>query len=143
LDDGSILLNARTARPTRFRSVWVTDDLGKTWRTHETHRNTLIEPNCNGTLCRFDYEEDGEKKHVLIFANPHSQTGRDHHTIQVSFDDGHTWPEKCRLLLDEGRGNGYPSMTRIDNYIGIVYEGSQAHLVFEKLSLDELLKRGE
>ena len=142
LDDGSILLNARSARPTKFRSVWVTDDLGKTWRPHETHRKTLIEPNCNGSLLRFDYEEDGELKHVLLFANPHSETGRDHHSIQVSFDEGRTWPEEYWILLDEGRGNGYPSMTRIDaSHVGIVYEGSQAHLVFEKLSLNELLRR--
>ena len=142
LDDGSIMLNSRTVRPTKFRSVWLTDDLGKTWRPHSTHRNTLIEPNCNGSLLRFDYEEEGKPKHVLLFANPHSQTGRDHHSIQVSLDDGLTWPEDYRILLDEGRGNGYPSMTRIDaSHVGIVYEGSQAHLVFEKLSLNELLKR--
>jgi len=144
LDDGSILLNARTARPKKFRSVWVTDDLGQTWRPHETHRKALIEPNCNGSLLRFDYKEGGKSKHVLLFANPHSQTGRDHHTIQVSFDEGRTWPKEYRLLLDEGRGNGYPSMTRIDErHVGIVYEGSQAHLVFEKLSLKELLRRAE
>ena len=144
LDDGSIMLNARSARPTKFRSVWMTDNLGKTWRPHETHRKSLIEPNCNGSLLRFDYQEGGKPKHLLLFANPHSQTGRDHHSIQVSFDDGRTWPEKYRLLLDEGRGNGYPSMTRIDSsHVGIVYEGSQAHLVFQKLSLNELLRRGE
>ena len=144
LDDGSIMLNARTERPTKFRSVYVTDDLGRTWRPHQTHRKALIEPNCNGSLLRFDYREEGQPKHVLLFANPHSQTGRDHHSIQVSFDEGRTWPEEFRLLLDEGQGNGYPSMTRIDDrHVGIVYEGSQAHLVFEKLSLDELLgKRG-
>jgi sialidase-1 len=142
LDNGSLLLNARTARPTKFRSVWLTDDLGKTWRPHETHRKTMIEPNCNGSLCRFDYTENGKRKHVLLFANPHSQTGRDHHSIQVSFDEGRTWPTKYRLLLDAGRGNGYPSMTRVDaTHVGLVYEGSQSHLVFEKLSLDELLKR--
>ena len=28
---------------------------------------------------------------MLLFANPHSQQGRTHHTIQVSFDDGKTW----------------------------------------------------
>jgi len=33
-------------------------------------------------------------------------------------------------------------LTQIDNdYIGIVYEGSQAHLTFEKISIGELLKR--
>ncbi len=144
LDDGSVLLNARTARPTKFRSVYVTGDMGRTWRRHETHRKALIEPNCNGSLLRFDYQERGKPKHVLLFANPHSQTGRDHHSIQVSFDDGRTWPKEHRILLDEGRGNGYPSMTRVDkHYIGIVYEGSQSHLVFERLSLDELLGRTE
>ena len=52
-----------------------------------------------------------------------------------------TWPKKYHLLLDEGLGNGYPSMTQIDNhYIGIVYKGSQAHLIFEKIAIDELLK---
>ena len=142
LDDGSILLNARTTRPTKFRSVWVTKDLGQTWQAHASHRKSLIEPNCNGSMIRFDYLEDGKAKHVLLFANPHSQTGRDHHTIQVSFDDGLTWPEEYHLLLDEGRGNGYPSMTRVDNrHVGIVYEGSQSHLVFEKISLDELLTK--
>ena len=28
-----------------------------------------------------------------------------------------------------------------DRHVGIVYEGSQSHLVFEKFTLDELLKR--
>ena len=144
LDDGSIMLNARTGRAAKFRSVYVTDDLGRTWLPHPTHRKALIEPSCNGSLFRFDYREGGQAKHVLLFANPHSQTGRDHHSIQISFDEGRTWPEKYRLLLDEGRGNGYPSITRIDDrHVGIVYEGSQANLVFEKLSLDELLRRGD
>lgn len=141
LADGSIMLNIRNDRE-RFRAVYVTSDLGQTWRPHETNRNTLIEPNCNASLVSLDYGPPGEKKHVLLFANPHTQQGRTHHTIQVSFDDGRTWPEKYHLLLDAGRGAGYPSITRIDeDYIGIVYEGSQSQLTFEKLALDELLKR--
>ena len=116
-------------------------DGGQTWQPHETNRDTLIEPNCNGSLLRFDYHDAGEKKRVLLFANPHTQKGRTHHTIQVSFDDGRSWPESHHLLLDEGRGAGYPSLTRVDDsHVGIVYEGSQSHLVFEKLSLDELLR---
>ena len=136
------MLNARTDGPTKFRSVYVTADLGKTWRQHETHRLALIEPNCNGSLYRLDYQDDGQPKHILLFANPHSREGRRHHTIQVSLDDGRTWPEKHKTLLDEGRGRGYPSISRIDDgHIGIVYEGSQADLVFERFSLEELLRR--
>ena len=126
----------------RFRAVFTTHDLGKTWEPHTTNRNTLIAPNCNGSLLRVDYEHAGERKHVLLFANPHTQKGRTHHTIQLSFDDGQTWPQSHRMLLDEGRGAGYPSLTRVDDqHVGIVYEGSQSHLVFEKLSLDELPRR--
>jgi len=141
LGDGSIMLNVRNDHE-RFRAVFVTNNLGQTWQAHETNRNTLIEPNCNGSLVRVDFEKAGEKEHVLLFANPHTQQGRTHHTIQVSFDDGRTWPKSHHLLLDEGRGAGYPSLTQVDDsHVGIVYEGSQSHLVFEKLSVDELLRR--
>jgi sialidase-1 len=139
LGDGSIMLNVRNGRE-RFRAVVVTKDLGQTWQPHPTSRDTLIEPHCYAILLRFDYERDGRKQHVLLFANPHSQEARERHSIQVSFDDGRTWP--TRLLLDEGRGNGYPSLARVDaRHVGIVYEGSQAHLVFERNALDELLEQ--
>jgi len=142
LSDGSIMLNCRTASALRLRTVAVTRDLGKTWKPHETNRKTLIEPICNGSLYRFDYRANGKTGSVLLFANPHSQKRRTHHSIQVSFDDGKTWPKKYRMLLDVGRGAGYPSLSRIDDkHVGIVYEGSGAHLVFEKISIDELLKR--
>ncbi len=140
LGDGSIMLNIRNDHE-RFRAVVVTNDLGQTWKPHATSRNTLIEPNCNGSLLRVDYEQSGNKKQVLLFANPHTQKGRSHHTIQVSYDDGKTWPDSHHLLLDEGLGAGYPSLTRVDDgHVGIVYEGSQSHLVFEKIPLVELLE---
>lgn len=141
LSDGSIMLNVRNDQE-RFRAVAVTKDLGRTWQAHETSRNTLIEPNCNGSLLSLDVDQDGRRRHVLLFANPHSQRGRTHHTLQVSFDDGRTWPESHHRLLDEGRGAGYPSLTRIDaDHVGLVYEGSQAHVVFEKFKLAELLRK--
>jgi len=143
LDDGSLMLNMRTERDIALmRSVFTTRDLGQTWTAHPTHLKGLIEPSCNGSLLRFDYQDGGEQKHVLIFANPHSQQRRDHHTLKVSFDEGMTWPEEYHLLLDVGGGAGYPSLTRIDDrHVGLVYEGSQAHVVFEKFSIDELLHR--
>jgi len=140
LGDGSIMLNIRNDHE-RFRAVVVTKDLGQTWTPHPTSRNTLIEPNCNGSLLSVEYERDGVAKRALLFANPHSQQGRTHQTVQVSFDDGLTWPDSHHWLLDEGRGAGYPSLTRIDrDHVGIVYEGSQSHLVFEKLALVDLFE---
>ena len=137
--DGSLMLNMRNEKE-RFRAVFTTQDLGETWRPHATNRNTLIEPNCNGSLLRLDYDQDGQKKRALLFANPHTQKARTHQTLQISFDDGNSWPQSHHLLLDEGLGAGYPSLTRVDNeHIGIVYEGSQSHLVFEKIRLEKLL----
>lgn len=142
LGDGSIMLNIRNNHE-KFRAVFVTRDLGETWQPHATNRNTLIEPTCNASLFRVDYTEGEKQKHALLFANPHTQKTRTHHTLQVSFDDCRTWPEKYHRLLDEGRGAGYPSLTRVDaGHVGIVYEGNQSHLVFEKFALADLL-RGE
>ncbi len=140
LGDGSIMLNCRTERPTKFRTVNITRDLGRTWTPHPTSRKTLIEPSCNGSTYRFDFREGGRNRHLLLFANPYSQTGRDHHSIRTSFDDGKSWPR--RLLLDVGRGAGYPSLTRADDkHVGIVYEGSGAKLVFQRVSLRDLAGR--
>jgi sialidase-1 len=141
LGDGSIMLNVRNTRRTGYCAVAVTPDLGRTWSLHPTHNNTLIEPTCNASLLRIDYHVKGERRHALLFSNPQSKTDRTHHTLQVSFDDGMTWPEEYRLLLDEGRGFGYSSLTRFGDHIGIVYEGSRSQLVFERFSVDELLHR--
>lgn len=139
LSDGAIMLNMRNDHE-RYRAVYVTSDLGRTWQAHATNRNTLIEPNCNASLYRVDYQESGATRPLLLFANPHTQKGRTRHTLQVSLDDGRTWPDKLHLLLDEGRGRGYPSISRVDDgHIGIVYEGSRADLVFEKIALKDLL----
>jgi sialidase-1 len=140
LGDGSIMLNARTERPEKFRTVATTRDLGKTWTPHPTNRKTLIEPSCNGSLYRFDLRADKRNRYVLLFANPYSQTGRDHHSIRVSFDDGMTWPR--RLLLDVGRGAGYPSLSRAGkDHVALVYEGSGAKLVFQRFHIEELTGR--
>jgi sialidase-1 len=139
LSDGSIMLNIRNDHE-RYRAVVVTKDLGQSWQDHPTSRTTLIEPNCNGSLLRFVRRNGQSDRPLLLFANPHSQQGRTHHTVQVSFDDGRSWPDSHHWLLDEGRGAGYPSMTQIDNdHVGIVYEGSQSHLVFERIAIADLI----
>ncbi len=140
LDNGSIMLNCRNDSSKTFRTIIVTSDLGKTWQPHPTSDNTLIEPSCNGSLYRFEWLREDKTQSLFVFANPHSQAGRTHQTIQVSLDEGNTWPKEYHLLLDEGRGKGYPSVSRIDGqHLGIVYEGSQADLHFERISLDELM----
>lgn len=140
LSDGTLMLNMRNERAgEKHRAVAVTRDLGASWTEHPTSRKALIEPTCNGSLLRVQFMQDGRKKQALLFSNPHNQTARTHQTIQVSFDDGATWPETHHRLLDEGRGAGYSTLTQIDaDHVGIVYEGSRSHLVFERFHLKEL-----
>jgi sialidase-1 len=147
LSDHSLMLNMRERsnrgrQEGNGRAIAVTADLGKTWTEHPTSRRALIEPACQASLLRHDYIEDGEERHVLLFANPNSKERRNNITIKVSFDDGQTWPEEYWMLLDEGRGAGYSCMTSIDEHtIGIFYEGSQADIQFQAIPLKELLKK--
>lgn len=146
LTDGRVMLNMRhnqnrnNTSDNNGRAVAITNDLGSTWNEHTTSRRALIEPTCMGSIHRHEYTENGEKKSILLFSNPDSKTARTHMTIKVSFDDGMTWPLENRLLLDELKSNGYSCLTSVDeNTIGILYEGSQSMLTFEKIPLTELL----
>jgi sialidase-1 len=92
------------------------------------------------SIIRHDFIQNGKKRSVLLFANPDSKTARQHMTIKVSYDDGKTWPAQKKILLDEGKSRGYSCLTSVDNNtIGILYESSQADLVFQTIQLEELL----
>ncbi len=148
LSDGTLMINARlTANkgntgPDNGRVISISRDLGQSWTEHPSSRNALIEPACMASLHKHEYMENGQKKSVLLFSNPDSRTNRDHMTIKLSFDNGETWPEKYRMLLDEGKGRGYSCLTSVDEQtIGILYEGSGADLIFQKITLQELIKK--
>jgi sialidase-1 len=141
LSDGALLLNMRDNRnrklkdETNGRALSVTRDLGVSWALHEGDHSALPEPVCMGSMISHKLA-DG--RHVLLFSNPNDKNGRRKITIQASFDDGKTWPN--RVLLDEGSGRGYSSLVMVDEEtVGILYESSQANLVFQKVALKELL----
>lgn len=146
LSDGSLMLNMRANSnrgnegPDNGRAIAVTNDLGNTWREHPTSFRALPEPTCMASLYAHEYTVDGETKRVLIFLNPNSKTARENMTLKVSFDDGMTWPDVNWILLDEGRGRGYSCVTSVDGgHIGILYESSQADMVFQQIPLSELI----
>jgi sialidase-1 len=146
LSNGSIMLNARynpnrsNPTDTNGRVVVATKDLGQTWTEHSSSRSALIESTCMASLHKHIYHENGKEKSILLFSNPNTKTGRHHMTLKVSFDDGETWPEKYWMLLDEGNSRGYSCITSIDeDTIGILYEGSQSDLVFQKIKQNEIL----
>lgn len=138
LEDGSIILNGRDSQHrSSKRGVAVTKDLGKTWQKHPTDHKALIEPTCMASLIEHAYEYDGKK--LLLFSNPDSTKKRHRMTIKASLDDGMTWPEGRRLLLDEF-GGAYSSLASVDkDSVGIFYESSQGDLIFQRISLEDIL----
>ncbi len=143
LKDGSIMINARNneARDKKGvgRVVATTSDLGETWQEHSSSIKVLEESTCMASLIRESFEGLGE---VLLFSNPNTHTGRFNMTVKLSKDEGLSWPEENWLLLDEGHSFGYSCLTKInEKTLGILYEGSQAHMVFEKIEIDEVLNR--
>lgn len=146
-NDGSLMLNMRDNRnrtdpsETNGRSVYVTNNLGKSWEKHRTSRaNMLQESTCQASLIKEDFMIDGKTKSLVLFSNPNTKKGRRHMSIKVSFDDGETWDLSKTLLLDENPGRGYSCMTKIDdNTIGILYEGSQADMTFQMICISDIL----
>lgn len=144
LQDGSLMLNMRDNRnrgneEVNGRSVFVTSDLGETWKEHPTSRKALIEPTCMASLHAHRYMEDGVKKSLLLFVNPASTSKRNNITLKVSYDGGNTWPEEKQILLDEYSGRGYSCITSVnDSTLGILYESSQADMAFQTVSLKEI-----
>lgn len=144
LSDGSVMLNMRDNRnrghkDVNGRRICVTSDLGETWTEHPTSRKALIEPTCMASIHRHTYRQNGMEKSILLFCNPESYDSRDHLTLKVSYDDGKSWPDQKKILLDENGSFGYSCITSINDFtIGVLYESSQAQIVFQQIGLDEL-----
>jgi len=122
------------------RTIATTTNLGEIWTEHPTSRNALIEPTCMASLHKHVYQQGDERKSLLLFVNPASISRRNNITLKVSYNDGNTWPEEKHILLDEYSGRGYSCITSVDeNTVGILYESSQADMVFQTVSLEEIL----
>lgn len=138
LSNGSLMLNMRDNRNRRIkdqpgngRAISTTKDLGKSWEVHSSDHRLLPEPTCMASLIAAKI--DG--KHRLYFSNPRNPLGRSMMTLQMSDDDGVTWPESQRILLDS-RGGAYSSLVMIDDQtIGILYESSVADFVFQRIAI--------
>lgn len=147
LSDGRLMLNMRSNANTKDtsssngRAVAVTADLGRSWEIHPSNHGGLIEPTCMASIIRHDFTKNGKRKSVLLFSNPDSKVMRHRMTIKISEDDGMTWSEDRKIMLDGMKSRGYSCLTSIDeDTIGIVYESSQADLVFQTIKLSEVLK---
>lgn len=143
LAEGELMLNMRDNRGRRApgaRAVAVSSDLGASWQLHPTSGKALPEPVCMASLIHVGREVRGVADGVLLFSNPAvGAPPRRHMSIQASRDYGQTWDARHRVMLDEATSAGYSCLTMIDaETVGILYEGSGAHLVFQRIPLHEL-----
>jgi len=149
LTDNRLMLNMRSGRnkgrlgDDNGRAIAVTNDLGKSWTEHPTSFNALPEPVCMASLYKHVYNAGNERLSInerlsmLVFSNPNSKESRQNMTLKISHDDGTTWREDQQVLLDEGRSRGYSCLTTVDDrHIGILYESSQADLVFQRIDIN-------
>ena len=140
-EPGVLMLNCRFNRAPA-RVVMTTRDLGRTWQRHSTSERTLIEPKaCMASLIDVDREANKACGGLLLFSNPDSRSQRHRMTIKASPNGGMTWPNEQQLLIDEGASAGYSCMAMIDaKTVGILYEGSQAQLTFQRIALADIVK---
>lgn len=144
LDNGDIMLNMRSNYNSTHkgddngRAIAVTKDLGETWTEHPSSHKALIEPTCMASIYRHVYQSGKDRRSLLVFCNPDSKFVRSHITLKTSKDNGDSWQPK--VLLDEGKGRGYSCITSVDEHtLGVLYESSQADLIFQQIPLKELL----
>lgn len=145
LSPGVLMMNARTSAPYRF--VAVTSDLGDSWQQHPSSGKALIEPGCMGSLLHVPANRNVLEKDLLLYSNPNTpatrpmMSGRKNLTIKASLDGGITWQVKNQINLDEEQGWGYSCLTLVDDHtIGILYEGSTAQMVFQRIKLNDLIR---
>jgi len=117
LSDGTLLFNSRSFAGNHLRKISRSRDGGKTW-SPLIDDETLIEPECMGSILRYSWPEGGRSR--ILFANPASQQGRRRGTVRVSYDEGETW--LLSKVIEVGP-YAYSCLTRLpDGRIGVLYE---------------------
>ncbi len=140
VEPGVLMLNMRDNRG-GSRAVAVTRDLGRTWSEHPSSRSALPEPVCMASLIKVNAEDNVTGKDLLLFSNPNTTQGRHHITLKASLDGGQTWRAEHQILLDEAEGWGYSCLSMIDREtVGILYESSVAHITFQAIKIEELIR---
>lgn len=91
LPGGALILNMRNySRVAKCRQIAVSHDGGITWSDQHPFP-ALVEPVCQAAIRRGSWDTR-QRKGVVYFSNPASETDRVSMTLRASFDDGATWP---------------------------------------------------
>lgn len=130
LNDGRLMLNARSERGNRKRKIGFSSDGGKTWTALEDDKK-LLEPECQGSFIK-------HSSGTLLFSNPRNRNRRVRGTIYGSSSNGKEWEHRKTIYRD---GFAYSSMAELtDGDIGILFEKDGYNsIAFMKVKLEEIL----
>ena len=137
LSNHRLMLNMRNYdRQMSSRQLAYSDDGGESWRDMH-HHESLIEPICQASTLRLDFEDQV----YVLFANPADTKERVNMTIRGSSDDGKSWPMVKQIFAGP---SAYSDLTPIDGKnIGILYEGGYKSayqgIIWESVGIIELL----
>jgi len=121
LDDGALMINARSQRRKGCRATVVSTDGGESWSSI-SDEPVLIEPNCQGCFIRHSSAAKEDGKSRLLFSNPASAEKGDRRnmTVRLSYDEGKTWVMEKQIYAGPSR---YSCMAVLPNgEIGLLYE---------------------
>ena len=139
---GVLLLSMRDNRGTG-RALAVTTDCGKTWTDHP-RSGWLPDPVCMASILQVPADENVLGVDLLLFSNPADWRDRKNMTIRASLDAGMTWLPENELCIDDGYCWGYSCLTMVDaETVGILYESSTCHILFEAVPLREIVRAQE
>lgn len=116
LEDGRVLLNARSESLCNRRVITLSDDGRSHWSPPHFDEQ-LFEPICCAGLVRLS-GADGQGRSRILFSNPDSLSGgryaspgsawpRENLTVRLSYDEGRSWP--IARVLDAGP-SGYSDL---------------------------------
>ena len=142
IEPGVLMLSMRDNRGTG-RAVAITRDGGKTWTEHP-RSGWLPDPVCMASILQVPAAENCFGVDLLLFSNPADWRDRKNMTIRASLDKGMTWLPENELCIDDGYSWGYSCLTMVDKEtVGILYESSTSHILFEAVPLREIVRAPE
>ncbi len=129
LPDGSILMHAR-ATPRRRQALLAA---GADRFTDPVPHEALVEPGCNGGLCRWGG--------LLVASLPDDATRRRRLALRWSADQGRTW--SAPVLADAGAAGYSVVQPLADGALGLIYEaGDYEAIIFVRIEPGELGELG-
>ncbi len=131
LQDGTLLLNARSIGGARVRKVATSRDGGATWSAL-VDEPALVEPECQASLIR---AESPTGRPLLVFSNPASRSSRAGGLLRWSPDDGRTWPGARPI---HAGSFAYSCLVRLERgSVGCLFERDDyGRIAFLRLALD-------